>query len=129
MNFILLDGDLVSEPTAISNGYKFYISSSRFCPEGEETVKESSEFEVETYGRLGEICKRELHIGRGVLLIGLIAQKRESEMDGGEPTYRSRVVIVAEHVEFKPAQKRPQPVNQRFTNDGAEWMGDHDAGL
>ena len=67
-------------------------------------------------GRVGQECAEALKIGRGVRVVG--------RLEAGEAGLR----VYAEHVEFKPAQKRPQPVNKR-ANDGAEWMGDHDPGL
>ena len=67
-------------------------------------------------GRLGQACAETLKIGRGVRVVG--------RLEAGEAGLR----VYAEHVEFKPIQKRPQPVNKR-ANDGAEYMGDHDSGL
>lgn len=67
-------------------------------------------------GRLGQACAETLKIGRGVRVVG--------RLEAGEAGLR----VYAEHVEFKPAQKRPQPVNHSANSD-AEYMGDHDPGL
>jgi len=53
--------------------------------------------------RLAEVCGEYLKKGRGVRAVGCLKQDRWTDPDG-KP--HSRVEIVAEHVEFKPQQKK-----------------------
>jgi len=53
---------------------------------------------VETWGRLAERCGEELTKGGGVRVVGRLVQDRWKDKDGRS---RSRVKIVAEHVEFR----------------------------
>jgi single-strand DNA-binding protein len=48
---------------------------------------------------LAEVCGEYLKKGRGVRIVGRLAQDRWTDPEG-KP--RSKVYIVAEHVEFKP---------------------------
>jgi single-strand DNA-binding protein len=54
--------------------------------------KEISQFDIVGYGNLAEILKEFAHKDRGIRVIGRL--KSESE----------KVVIVAEHIEFKPGK-------------------------
>ena len=55
-------------------------------------------------GKLATVCAEHLTKGRGIRVVGRIKQERWEDPDGDA---RSKVVIVAEHVEFKP-QRMPQ---------------------
>ena len=108
LNSILLEGRLVSDGelsytpkgTAV---YKFSIACERFLREGEsdEPKREVSFFDVTTWQRLAEVCAEYLKKGRGVRVVGRLKQDRWTDEQGGA---RSRVHIVAEHVEFKPSR-------------------------
>ena len=63
---------------------------------------EVSYFDVETWSKLAEICSDHLAKGRGVRVVGRLKQDRWNDTDGNQ---KSRIKIVAEHVEFKPVQK------------------------
>jgi single-strand DNA-binding protein len=63
-----------------------------------------SYFDVEAWAKLGLACSQNLKKGRGVRVVGRLKQDRWQDPEGKA---RSRVMIVAEHVEFKP-QKREQ---------------------
>jgi single-strand DNA-binding protein len=107
LNSILIEGNLVRDPelsytpkgTAVC---KFAVECKRNFKEGEETVKETSFFEVSTWTRLAEVCAEYLKKGRGVRVVGRLKQDRWTDADGKT---HDRVFIVAEHVEFKPAEK------------------------
>ncbi len=107
LNSILIEGDVVE--LASGDGTSLAIISVN-------TAAGAVMVTFRAAGRLGQACAETLKIGRGVRVVG--------RLEAGEAGLR----VYAEHVEFKPAQKRPQPVNQR-ANDGAEWMGDDDPGL
>ena len=104
LNSILVEGNLVRDPelsytpkgTAVC---KFSVASNRFYKQEEELQKEVSYFEVSTWARLAEVCGEYLKKGRGVRIVGRLAQDRWADPEGKA---RSRIYIVAEHVEFKP---------------------------
>lgn len=78
-------------PIAVNHYYKKANS--------DEYVDEVSYFDVETFGKLAEICAKFSQKGRGISVVGRIKQNRWKSEEG-KP--QSRVTIVAEKVEFKP---------------------------
>ena len=62
-------------------------------------VDETSTFDIEAWGKLGQRTAPELTEGCGVRVVGRLKQKRWSDSYGRE---HSAVVIVAEHIELKP---------------------------
>ena len=67
-------------------------------------VEEVSFIEATTSGKLATVCAEHLSKGRGVRLVGRIKQERWEDVEGES---RSKVVIVAEHVEFQPRRRAP----------------------
>jgi len=65
--------------------------------------REVSFFDVETWSKLAEACYTKGKKGRGVRVVGRLKQSRWSDPDGKT---RSRVSIVAEHVEFRTEFKK-----------------------
>lgn len=121
LNSILVEGNLTRDPvlastpkgTAVCN---FSVATNRFYRADDELQKEVSYFDVEVWSRLAERCGEELSKGRGVRVVGRLKQDRWQSKEG-EP--RSRVKIVAEHVEFR----RP-PRDQDDAEDSAESADD-----
>jgi len=107
LNSLLIEGNLVKDPelsytpkgTAVC---KFTVASNRFFKQDQETQKEVSYFDVTTWARLAEVCGEYLKKGRGVRVVGRLKQDRWTDPDGKT---RSRIFVVAEHVEFKPQLK------------------------
>ena len=62
---------------------------------------------MEAWSRLAQACAENLKKGRGVRVVGRLKQDRWTDPEGKS---RSKVKIVAEHVEFKPV----------FRKEGAE---------
>jgi single-strand DNA-binding protein len=110
LNSILIEGNLTRDPelsyttkgTAVC---KFSVGCHRQFKQGEETIKEVSFFDVTTWTRLAEVCGEYLKKGRGVRIVGRLQQDRWSDPEG-KP--RARVLIIAEHVEFKPNLRKPE---------------------
>jgi single-strand DNA-binding protein len=108
LNSILIEGNLVRDPelkytpkgAAVCT---FALASNRFFKQDDETQKEVSYFDVTTWSRLAEVCGEYLKKGRGVRVVGRLKQDRWT---GPEGQARSKVEIVAEHVEFKPQLKK-----------------------
>lgn len=108
LNSIIIEGNLVRDPLlkATPNGHQvctFAVASNRFYRQNDETEKEVSFFEVETWSRLAETCGETLKKGRGVRVVGRLKQDRWEDAAGKTQT---KIKIVAEHVEFKPVFKK-----------------------
>ena len=96
----------------------FSLASNRYFKQDEETQKEVSFFEVTTWARLAEVCGEYLKKGRGVRVVGRLKQDRWTSPEGQG---RSKVSIVAEHVEFKPQLKKGDGDGK--DDEGAEGEG------
>jgi single-strand DNA-binding protein len=104
LNSILLEGNLVRDPllrnvktgTALCT---FSIANNRYFKQGDETEKEVSYFDIETWSKLAESCANIGRKGRGCRIVGRLKQERWTDADGKA---RSRTVIVATNVEFRP---------------------------
>jgi single-strand DNA-binding protein len=107
LNSILLEGNLVRDPesTTTSTGSQvcdFCVASDRFYKQNDALEKEVSYFDVEAWAKLGLACSQNLKKGRGVRVVGRLKQDRWTDPEGKQ---KSRVKIVAEHVEFKPIRQ------------------------
>jgi single-strand DNA-binding protein len=107
LNSILLEGNLVKDPESktTSTGSQvcdFTVASDRYYKQNEELEKEVSYFDVEAWSKLALACSQNLKKGRGVRVVGRIKQDRWTDPEGKQ---RSKVKIVAEHVEFKPTRQ------------------------
>ncbi len=86
-------------PIAVNHYYKKAASG--------EYENEVSYFDVETFGKLAEICAKFSQKGRGLSVVGRLKQNRWTTPEGKNT---SRVTIIAEKVEFK----------QRFNKEDAD---------
>ncbi len=114
LNSVLIEGNLVRDPelSYTSGGTavcKFSVACNRAFKKDEQLQKEVSYFDVSTWTRLAEVCGEYLKKGRGVRVVGRLKQDRWSDTDG-KP--HSRVLIVAEHVEFKPQPRKQEGENK-----------------
>ena len=75
------------------------MATNRYFKSGEEIQHEVSYFDVEAWGKLADSCHSLLVKGSGVRVVGRLKQDRWNSEDGKA---RSRVKIVAEHIEAKP---------------------------
>ncbi len=108
LNSILIEGNIVREPLlrATAKGTPvctFSLASNRFFKQDAGYEKEVGFFDVETWSKLAENCHNLGRKGRGVRVVGRLKQERWNGADG-KP--RTRVMIVAEHVEFRPEFKK-----------------------
>jgi len=113
LNSILIEGTLTRDAvlrntakgTAVCN---LSLASNRYYRQDSGMEKEVSFFDVEAWSKVAEVCRDKGSKGRGVRVVGRLKQERWNGQDG-KP--RSRVVIVAEHVEFRPESvKKKEPV-------------------
>ena len=111
LNSVLIEGNMVRNPlfrstqkgTSVCN---FTIASNRFYKQDKQDPgfeKEVGFFDIETWGKLAEICSSQGRKGRGVRVVGRLKQDRWTGTDGKNHT---KVAIVAEHVEYRPEFKK-----------------------
>ena len=110
LNSILIEGNLVRDPLYRTTPKgtpvcTFSLASNRFFKQDTGLEKEVGFFDVETWAKLADTCQHMGHKGRGVRVVGRLKQERWNDAEG-KP--RSRVTIVAEHVEFRPDFKREE---------------------
>jgi len=110
LNSILIEGNLVRDPLLRSTPKgtqvcTMSLASNRFYKQDSGFEKEVSFFDIETWARLAEACYAKGKKGRGVRVVGRLKQDRWNDPDG-KP--RSKVTIVAEHVEFRPEFKKDE---------------------
>ena len=103
INSLVIEGNAVNKAVLkeTARGTKlcsFSIASERYFKNGDGMEKEVSYFDIETWGSLAETCEK-IDKGRGLRVIGRLKQSRWTGSDG-KPC--SRIVIIADHVEFKP---------------------------
>ncbi len=126
LNSILLEGNLVRDPESktTSTGSQvcdFTIASDRYYRQNDELEKEVSYFDVEAWSKLGLACSQNLKKGRGVRVVGRLKQDRWNDAEGKA---RSKVKIVAEHVEFKPVRQPAKAVAQAVAETASEATAD-----
>lgn len=123
LNSILIEGNLTRDPElkhTPSGAYvcSMSIASNRWYKQGESVEKEVSFFDIEAWSKLAEACGGRLKKGRGVRVVGRLKQERWTDAEGKQ---RSKIKIVAEHVEFKPVfQKDEDPQAQGASRDPAQ---------
>lgn len=122
LNSILLEGNLVADPELryTPKGApvcSFSVACNRYFKQEEELQQEVSYFDITTWNRLAEVCNEYLSKGRGVRIVGRLKQDRWEDAEGKT---RSKVHIVAEHVEFKPKFKTEEAEPAESRGDTGE---------
>ena len=107
LNSVLLEGRLTQDPelTYTPKGQsicRFSIASNRYRKDSGEWEKTTNYFVIETWGTLADVCFEHLHKGRGVRTVGHLKQSQWKQ----NGVNHNRIIIVAEHVEFKPEVKK-----------------------
>jgi single-strand DNA-binding protein len=125
LNSIIIEGNLVRDPLFRSTPKgtpvcTFSLASNRFYRQDAGMEREVSFFDVETWSKIAENCYNQGHKGRGVRVVGRLKQDRWAGPDGKQ---RSRITIVAAHVEFRPEFKR----EGMSTENGSGFLQNTDA--
>lgn len=123
LNSVLFEGELAGNPDYQSdkNGHpvcRFTLVSSRVSDYGNGIEKETCRLGIETTGKLALHCKQNGREGRGVRIVGRLKQEHGRDAEG-KPV--SRILIAAEHVEFKPTWTQGQ--KQTIHTDEDYGMG------
>jgi single-strand DNA-binding protein len=110
LNSIVLEGELMKTPDyqTDKNGNqvcRFALASSRYFKNANGIEKETSYFDIEARGELAAQCRRYGYQGRGARIVGRLKQERSRNAEG-KPL--NRIIIIAEHVEFRPTMNPEQ---------------------
>jgi single-strand DNA-binding protein len=108
INSILIEGVLADDPVfrKTKEGMSlctFILSSSTSYRQDSGLEKEVGFFDVLARAKVAENCQKLGYKGRGVRVVGHIKQEWVKRLVGES---HSKVVIVAEHVEFRPETKK-----------------------
>ena len=111
LNSILIEGNLIREPEMRTTPKgtpvcTFQLASNRYYRQDSAMEKEVSFFNVESWAKLAERVGNQGKKGRGVRVVGRLKQERWEDRDG-KP--QAKIVIVAEHVEFRPEFSKGTP--------------------
>ena len=123
LNSILIEGNLVRDPLlrTTPKGTQvctMSLASNRYYRQDSGFEKEVSFFDIETWSKLAEACYAKGKKGRGIRVVGRLKQDRWNDPDGKQ---RSRITIVAEHVEFRPEfKKEAKPAFASAYDDNSE---------
>ena len=115
LNSLILEGNLVRDAvlTEPAPGFKkcvFTMGVNRFYKNrNNEPVNESSFFDVEAYNQVAEWCGKKATKGRGVRVVGRLKQDTWKDEAGKSA---SRIYVIAEHIEYKPAKKSEEAESQ-----------------
>jgi single-strand DNA-binding protein len=105
LNSILIEGELIKDavhdktPKDIM-ACTFTIASTRCYKSKTGLEKETGYFEIQVFGKLAEASHNLAHQGRRVRVVGRIKQNRWNDI---YLKPHSKMVIVAEHIEYRPA--------------------------
>ncbi len=121
LNSVLIEGNLTKDPELAYTPKgtpvcRFSIATNRFYKQEEEYQKEVSYFDVTVWAKQAEICSEYLKKGRGVRVVGRLKQDRWQNQEGDN---RSKVLIIAEHVEFRPQKKSAEEAEENQDPTGA----------
>lgn len=108
LNSIILEGNLTKDPEfkRLNNNVElttFSVAVNHYYKKDDQIENDVSYFQIETWSRLAVSCIENLQKGRGVRVVGRLRQNRWVDATGKN---QSKVLIVAEHVEFKPKTNR-----------------------
>lgn len=115
LNSLIIEGNVVKqaellEPAAGFKVCKFPLAVNRWYKNKDgEGVTEVSFFDVETYGKMAEICAKQACKGRSVRVVGRLKQDRWKD---SENKSQSKIYVVAEHLEYKPKMQTTSDENQ-----------------
>ena len=112
LNSLIIEGNVVRTPELKEpkDGFKVCtipLAVNRFYRNAKgDGVNEVSFFDVETFGKMAEICYKKCGKGRGLRVVGRLRQARWVKSDGHNT---SKISIIAEHIEFKKKVIKQDP--------------------
>jgi single-strand DNA-binding protein len=121
LNSVLIEGNLVRDPefktTPKGNPVcKMSLASNRFRKTEAGIEEEVSYIDVDSWGNLADSVYATGRKGRGLRVVGRLKQDRWTDEEGKN---RSRIKIIAEHVEFKPERGNAKAPAAAVALDGS----------
>jgi single-strand DNA-binding protein len=120
LNSIIIEGNLVKAPelrkTEKGTSFcQFSVAVNRwYKQQNDEMAREVSFFDVTAWGQQAQQVAGKGSKGQGLRVVGRLKQDRWIDTSGKQC---SRVVIIAEHVEFRAATKQDEDVPENDGND------------
>lgn len=105
LNQIIVEGNVVRQPESREIAQGTHVCTvpiavdHHYKTKAGENADEVSYFDIETFGKLADACVQWCPKGRGIRVVGRLKQQRWKNEEGKT---RSKISIIAEHVEFKP---------------------------
>jgi single-strand DNA-binding protein len=104
LNSVLIEGTLTEDPISkpTSKGVArsiLSVVSTRYYKTENGIEQEDNNINVESFGKLAESIQETGKEGRGLRVVGRLKECRWIDADGNN---RTKIVIIAEHVEWKP---------------------------
>ncbi|MDR0386790.1 MAG: single-stranded DNA-binding protein [Treponema sp.] len=123
LNSVLLEGELIKNPDYQTGGKnspvcRFTLASNRFFKSDTGIEKETCCLDIEARGKLAAQCYQYGRQGRGARVVGRLKQEHSRTAEGNP---LARIVLVAEHIEFRPLMT---PEQKQLFRD----REDHDMG-
>lgn len=109
LNQVIIEGNVVRQPErrTCKNGSSFCavpIATNRSYKGSDGNyVNDVSYFDISTFGPMAELCEKWCPKGRGIRVVGRLKQSVWKTEEGKN---KSKIEIIAEHVEFKPLFKK-----------------------
>lgn len=111
LNQIIIEGNVVRQPEKreVKNGLKVctipLAVNRRYKTSSGQFTEEVSFFDITAFGNLAESCEKWCPKGRGIRVVGRLKQDSWTGEDG---KHKSKVHVIAEHIEFKPLFKKAE---------------------
>jgi len=125
LNSVLLEGNLVRDPDLKKIGdeqrpvCRFSIGVNRYRKDEKGEVRQFTTFvDTECWNALAENCAKYLKKGRGVRIVGALKQENWMGKDDGKN--HSRLIVTANHIEFRPETKKEGESEEIVLEDDLE---------
>ena len=109
LNSLIVEGNCTQfinfgvSPKGVKFGEFSIATNRRYKGADGKFVDEVSFFKCVAFGKMAEVCEKELVKGRGVRIVGYLKQSRWTDSNGKN---NSSISVVCEHIEFKPMLKK-----------------------
>lgn len=108
LNSIILEGDITKACNIVQFGGVHQLEVTiavkrQYRKRDESLADETSEFDVIAYGNIADFLAKKGVIGQSIRVVGRLKQSKWTDSEGKEC---SKVIIVAEHIEYKAFKKK-----------------------
>jgi len=104
LNSVLIEGTIIGEAKFETETMcRFPMVTNRYHNDNGRIELEATPITIEANKKIAEYCKNHMHNGRGVRVVGRL--KEISIYDGEHKIVFGKIIIEAEHIEFRPEPK------------------------